>query len=293
MIASFVITFRETLEAALIVGIVLSYLARTEQTRFNRVVYLGVAAAIIASIAGALLFTNLAGGFTGRAEQIFEGVTMLIGAALLTTMILWMMKQRHIAAELQDRVATEVAEAHRLGLFSLVFVAVLREGIETVIFLGAASLVSTNNSLIGAAAGILAAILAGYAIFAGSMRLDLRKSFTITSILLILFAAGLVAHGVHELQEAGVIPTLVEHVWDINPPVNADGTYPLLHEQGYVGSILKGLFGYNGNPSLLEVLSYLAYLVLVAVLWKRMESGHDTSEVKSADRARIGDRQRA
>jgi len=287
MIASFIITFRETLEAALILGIVLSYLARTRQAKFNRVVYVGVASAVVASIVGALMFTNLAGGFTGRAEEIFEGVTMLIGATLLTTMILWMMRQRHIAAELQDRVAAEVAEAHRFGLFSLVFVAVLREGIETVIFLGAASLVSTNNSLIGAAAGILAAILAGYAIFAGSMRLDLRKFFGITSILLILFAAGLVAHGVHELQEAGVIPTVVEHVWDINPPVNADGTYPLLHENGYVGSILKGLFGYNGNPSLIEVLSYLGYLVLAVVLWKRVESGHDSREVRRADKAGI------
>jgi high-affinity iron transporter len=287
MIASFIITFRETLEAALIVGIVLSYLARTNQTKYNKVVYLGVAAAIVASIMGALLFTSLVGGFTGRAEEVFEGVTMLIGAALLTTMILWMMKQRHIAAELQDRVATEVAEANRLGLFLLFFVAVLREGIETVIFLGAASLVSTNNSLIGAAAGILVAILAGYAIFAGSMRLDLRKFFTITSILLILFAAGLVAHGVHELQEAGVLPTLVEHGWDINPPVNPDGTYPLLHEQGYVGSILKGLFGYNGNPSLLEVLSYLGYLVLVFVLWRRIDSQHRINELRGTQKVGV------
>ncbi len=277
MIASFVITFRETLEAALIVGIVLSYLARTKQTRFNRVVYVAIAAAIIASIAGALMFTTLAGGFMGRAEQIFEGVTMLIGAALLTTMILWMMKQRRIAAELQERVATEVAEAHRFGLFSLVFVAVLREGIETVIFLGAASLVASGNSLTGAAAGILVAILAGYGIFAGSMRLDLRKFFTITSILLILFAAGLVANGVHELQEAGIIPTVVENLWNINPPVNPDGTYPSLHENGYIGSILKGLFGYNGNPSLIEVLSYAAYLILVAVLWSNVGRAGVTS----------------
>jgi high-affinity iron transporter len=277
MIASFVITFRETLEAALIVGIVLSYLARTKQTRFNRVVYLSIAAAVIASIAGALLFTTLAGGFTGRAEQIFEGVTMLIGAALLTTMILWMMRQRRIATELQEKVATEVTQAHSFGLFSLVFVAVLREGIETVIFLGAASLVASGNSLIGAAAGILVAILAGYGIFAGSMRLDLRKFFTVTSILLILFAAGLVAHGVHELQEAGIIPTVVEHLWDINPPVNPDGTYPPLHENGYIGSILKGLFGYNGNPSLMEVVSYAAYLIIVAVLWTKVGRASATS----------------
>ncbi len=268
MIPSFIITFREALEAALIVGIILSYLVRTKQTEYSNVVYMGVLSGIVASIIGALLFVRLAGGFTGRAEQIFEGSTMLIGALLLTTMILWMMKQRHIALELELRVKTELTENHRLGLFLLMFVAVLREGIETVIFLGAASFVSSSNSLIGASAGIVAAILLGYAIFVTSMKINLKRFFNITGILLILFAAGLVAYGVHELQEAKIIPTWVEHLWDINPSVNPDGTYPLLHENGYGGSILKGLFGYNGNPSLLEVLSYVTYLGLVLILWE-------------------------
>jgi high-affinity iron transporter len=267
MISSFVITFREALEAALIVGIILSYLVRTKQTEYNNVVYMGILSGIVASIMGAVLFVRLAGGFTGRAEQIFEGVTMLIGALLLTTMILWMRKQRYITLELEQRVKTELTENHRVGLFLLMFVAVLREGIETVIFLGAASFVSSGNSVIGASAGIVAAILLGYAIFVGSMKINLKRFFNITGILLILFAAGLVAFGVNELQEAKIIPTLVEHLWDINPPVNPDGTYPLLHENGYVGSVLKGLFGYNGNPSLLEVLSYLTYLGLVLTLW--------------------------
>jgi len=267
MIPSFIITFREALEAALIVGVILSYLVRTKQTEYNNVVYMGVLSGIVTSIIGALLFVRLAGGFTGRAEQIFEGTTMLIGALLLTTMILWMMKQRHIALELELRVKTELTENHRLGLFLLMFVAVLREGIETVIFLGAASFVSSSNSLIGASAGIVAAILLGYAIFVGSMKINLKRFFNMTGILLILFAAGLVAYGVHELQEAKIIPTWVEHLWDINPSVNPDGTYPLLHENGYGGSILKGLFGYNGNPSLLEVLSYVTYLGLVLILW--------------------------
>ena len=285
MIASFIITFRETLEAALVVGIVLSYLARTRQTKYNAVVYLGVASGIAASIVGALLFTNLAGGFTGQAEEVFEGITMLIGAALLTTMILWMMQQRNVAANLMDRVATEVAQAHGVGLFSLVFVAVLREGIETVIFLGAASFVSTNNNLIGALAGIVVAVLVGFAMFAGSMRVSLKKFFGITSIFLILFAAGLVAHGIHELQEAAIVPTVIEQVWDINPLVNPDGSYPLLHEKGYVGAILKDLFGYNGDPSLIEVGSYVGYLLLVGVLWKRIDRGQNVTQLRDAHSA--------
>ena len=168
MIPSLVITFRETLEAALVVGIVLSFLSRTRQQQYRTAVYVGVFAGIVGSLLGAVLFTALAGGFTGRAEEIFEGVTMLVGALLLTTMILWMLKQRHIAKELESKVATEVAQANRIGLFSLVFLAVLREGVETVIFLGAASAASTSNNVLGALAGISGAALLGYAMFVGS-----------------------------------------------------------------------------------------------------------------------------
>jgi high-affinity iron transporter len=271
MIPSFIISFREVLEAALVVGIILSYLVKTKQTKHNKVVFYGVISGILASIIGAILFTNIAGGFTGRAEKIFEGVTMLAGAFLLTTMILWMMRQKHIAKEIEQRVATEIKTTHKFGLFALVFIAVLREGIETVIFLSAASFVSSSNTMIGALAGIIAAVLLGYAIFLGSMKINLNKFFSITSILLILFAAGLVAHGVHELQEAKIISTIKEQVWDINPPIYSDGSYPILHERGYFGSILKSLFGYNGNPSFIEILSYAFYLGLVFVLWKNVE----------------------
>ncbi len=275
MISSFVITFREVLEAALVIGIVLSYLAKTKQTHYNPAVYMGVVYGVAASILGAFLFTWLLGGFTGSAEQVFEGMTMLIGALLLTTMILWMMKQKQIAVELEHRVAAELDKAHKWGLLLLVFFAVLREGIETVIFLKAASFSSPGNTLVGASAGIIAAIFLGYTIFFGSTKINLKKFFNITSFLLILFAAGLVAHGIHELQEAGVIPTLIEHVWDINPSVKPGGAYPLMHEKGYVGSFLKSMFGYNGNPSLIEVMSYLVYLLLVLGIWK------NTSRFKS------------
>jgi len=271
MIESFIITFRETLEVALIIGIILGYLSRTKQTRFNNIVYIGIVSGIIASIIGALLFNYLTGGFSGRAEEIFEGTTMLIGAFLLTTMIFWMMRQKQISRQLEHKVETRIHKAKKFGLFLLVFVAVLREGIETVIFLGAASFVSTNNNLIGALTGIIAAIFLGYLIFVGSMKINIKKFFNITSIILILFAGGLVAHGVHEFQEAGIIPSLIEHIWDINPSINPNGSYPLFHEKGYIGSILKGLFGYNGDPSLIEILSYLIYLIMVFIIWKDIE----------------------
>ncbi len=274
MIAEFIITFRETLEAALIIGIILSYLYKTKQSKYNNVVYIGIIFGILASIIGAFLFNILAGGFEGRTEEIFEGITMLIGAVLLTTMILWMMKQKHIAKELEQKINEKVNNSHKFGLFLLVFISVLREGIETVIFLGAASFVSTNNVLFGSLVGIVAAIFLGYLIFVGSMKINIKMFFNITSILLILFAAGLVAHGVHELQEASIIPPIIEHVWDINPKVNVDGTYPLFHEKGSIGSLLKGLFGYNGDPSLIEILSYLIYIIVVIFLWRNIEKVH-------------------
>ena len=286
MIPSFVITFRETLEAALIVGIVLGYLGRTNQRRYRPSVYLGVLFGVVASAIGALAFERLAGGFAGTAEQVFEGITMLVGAALLTTMIFWMMGQKHIADELRQRVAAEVAQARRLGLFALVFMAVLREGIETVIFLGAASFAAGGSSLLGGAAGVVAAIVLGYVIFIGAMKVNLRTFFNVTSVVLILFAAGLVAHGVHELQEAGMVPTLVEHVWDINPAVTPDGSYPLLHENGYVGSFLKALLGYNGNPSLLEVTSWAAYLALVSLAWRARENAFSPRQLQSQNERR-------
>ena len=274
MITSFIITFREVLEVALIVGIVLGYLIKTNRTKYNNVVYMGILFGVIASVIGALLFVNLAGGFSGQSEQIFEGITMFIGAFLLTTMILWMMKQKHISNELKEKIDEEIHHNHKYGLFMLVFISVLREGIELVIFLGAASFVSTNNTLQGALWGIITALFLGFMIFVGSMKINLKVFFNLTSILLILFAAGLIAHGIHEFQEAKIIPTVIEHMWDINPEPVIDGIYPVLHEKGSVGSIFKSLFGYNGNPSLIELLGYITYLIIVLILWKNINLVH-------------------
>jgi len=204
MISSFIITFRETLEAALIVGIILAYLAKTKKEKYNNAVYIGIVSAIIASIIGAFLFNGLAGGFTGRAEKIFEGAAMLFASFLITFMVLWMLKQKHVVLGLHRKVEKEVQEQHKVGLFSLVFISVLREGIETVIFLSAATFVSAENSLIGASLGIIAAIILGYALFVGSKKINIKVFFNVSSIILILFAAGLVAHGIHEFQEAKI-----------------------------------------------------------------------------------------
>lgn len=272
MLQSFIILFRETLEAALVVGIVLGYLVRTGQNEYKKSVYLGLAAGVAASVLGAFGFQLLAGGFSGRAEEIFEGITMLAGAVLLTTLIIWIIRKSAQTAELERKVANRIEGTRRAGLFMLIFFAVLREGIESVIFLSAARFASGENNLLGAGLGLAAAVVLGLLLFRGSLRINLRSFFTVTNILLILFAAGLVAGGVHELQEAGVIPIVLEHLWDINPSTSGD-SYPVLHENGLLGGIAKGLFGYNGNPSLIEVLSYLGYLISVLSIWLLGRSG--------------------
>ena len=268
MIAAFLVTFRETLEAALIVGIVLSYLVKTGQIGYRKSVYSGIFAGIVASLLGAALFNFIAGGFQGRGEQIFEGFTVLTGAVLLTTVIVWMAKQKNVVLDLQRKVENSASSSRRFGLFFLVFFSILREGIETIFFLQSVT-ISSGGSGSGAVLGIIVAMVLGYLVFKGTRRINLKTFFNATSILLILFAAGMVAYGVHELQEAGIIPTIVEHIWDINPAIKADSTYPLLHEKGALGEILKGLFGYNGNPSLIEVISYMVYLVGSLYFWAK------------------------
>ena len=273
MIESFLITSRETLEASLVVGIVLAYLNKTNNKNYKKSVYYGIFFGIAASILSALLFTLFAHGFEGRGEQIFEGITMLIGAFLLTTMILWMMQQRHISKEIEGKVEEHLMNFEpiysHIGIFLIIFVAIIREGIETVIFLNALNYANSLN-FIGGTLGIAAAIIIGYIFFISVKKINLKKLFNVSSVLLILFAAGLVVHGVHELEEAGILPSIISPVWDINPHVNADGSYPLMHEKGIIGSFLKGLFGYNANPSLLEIIAYVAYLDIIFILYKRI-----------------------
>jgi high-affinity iron transporter len=250
--AAFLMT-REGLEASLIVGIVLGYLAKTENRRYFGLIWLGTAAALAVSVAtGATLFFTV-GELQGRAEQIFEGLAMLSAVAVLTWMIFWMRKQAaNIKRELEARLANAIAAGSAVGLASVVFFAVLREGWETALFLFAIGESSTPlATAIGALVGLAISISLGVAIYMGSRRLDLRQFFTTTGLLLIVFAAGLLAHATHEFQEAGLLPAVIEHLWNTNSVVS---------ENSHFGTFLTALFGYNGDPSALEVGVWLLYL---------------------------------
>ena len=275
MLESFLVTSRETLEASLVVGIVLAYLNKTNNRSYRKTVYYGVLFGIITSILSAFAFTVFAGGFEGSGEQIFEGVTMLIGTLLLTTMILWMMQQRHIAKEIEGKVERHLMSAQpflsHMGIFMIIFIAIIREGVETVIFLNAINYASGINFL-GGTLGIIAAVIVGYLFFVSTKKINLKKLFNISSILLILFAAGLVARSFHEFEEAKIVGGIITPLFDISPSANSGGIYHLFNENGMVGAFLKGLFGYNPSPSLLEVIAYVSYLAIIFVLYRRIES---------------------
>lgn len=268
-LASFVITFREVLEAIIIVSVIAGYLIKTKQEKELKEVYYGIGAGIIASILAALFFASVFGGFEGFVHEVVEGTAMILGAVLITGLLFWLFSIRKgFAKEITLKVQKKITDKERFGIFLLVFISIFREGIETVLFLGAITLSNDTFPIVGAISGIIVALIIGYLLFRGLLRIDLNKLFLVTEILLILFAAGLLAHGVHEFQEAGILPIFVKHIWDVNPPVTIEGEYPILHENGFIGSIAKGLFGWNGNPNLLEVLAWIFYIVFISLAYK-------------------------
>jgi high-affinity iron transporter len=269
MFPSFLLSLREGLEAALIIGIVLGALQKINRTQLIKSVWLGTGSAFLLSLFAALGLNAVGASIEGAAEAIFEGFAMLVAAGVLTWMIFWMQRQsRNIKSELE--VEVQVAAARRGGraLFTLAFVAVLREGIELALFLTATAAVSGSQQvLIGGLLGLVAAVALGWALFATTIQLNLQRFFLVSGILLILFAAGLLAHGVHEFNELGWIPPIIEHVWDLNP---------ILAEDSVIGMLLKALFGYNGNPSLTEVIAYVMYFVVIGLGLRRSNTRSQT-----------------
>lgn len=254
MLPTFLLALREGIEAALIIGIVLGVLRKLDRLELKKVVWLGAGAAAAASLLVALIIRVLGGALEGPAEAVFEGLTMWLAAGVLTWMIFWMQRQsRSHRAVLEQEVRRTLAAPGRGAMFGLAFLAVFREGVELALFLTAAGLAtSAGQGLVGAGLGLAAAALLGYLLFASARKLPLAAFFRVTNVLLILFAAGLVAHGMHEFNEAGLIPALGESVYNLNP---------LLPEESLAGALLKALFGYNGNPSLSEVLAYFTYFI--------------------------------
>jgi high-affinity iron transporter len=260
MVSSFLITFREALEAALIVSILLAYLRKIDREDLNKYLYLGTGIAILSSaIIGGVVLT-VYGGLPAGVDKIFEGVASITATIVLTYMIFWMAKNaREIRSELHKKLEVAITKGNVLSLSTLAFVSVFREGLETVLFLTALAAVDISGTLLGMFLATGAVLVLAFLMMKGVYTMNIQKFFKYTSIILVIFASGLLGYGVHELIEAGLLPPIIDHVWDINP---ASITHPL-HEKGVIGSLLKALIGYDGNPELLRVIVYIGYWLVI------------------------------
>jgi high-affinity iron transporter len=261
---------REGVEAALIVSIILAYLAKTGNQRHFGKIWLGAGAAVAVSVVIGLVLFNTIGGLEEPAEQIFEGFAMLIAAGVVTWMLFWMRRtSANIKGELQAGVDRALVAGGIFGLALLAFTAVIREGIETALFLmGQATAAGTeaSSTLVGAILGLLIAIGIGVALYRGARVVNLRTFFNWTGIALIFIAAGLLAHGIHEFIEAGWITIGTSTAFDISGILPHD---PEAGPMGVVGSILRALVGYTSTPEWITIVAWLAYVVIVLYLYTR------------------------
>jgi high-affinity iron transporter len=260
---AFVTLLREGFEATLLIAIVLAYLVKIERREDFRQVWYGVGAAVAVSLiaAGALFMT--AGELEGRAEYIFEGTAMWVAVGFLTYMVLWMRREsRTVAQGIRQSVDSAVEQSSRLALVSLVFVMVLREGIETGLFIFGITRTSTPLQVaLGAALGIAAAVGLGYVVYAGGKRINLGTFFKVTGVLLILVAAGLLAHGVAEFEEAGLLPAIIP-LWDVS-------SAPVIGEERLVSELMTAFFGWDPEANLLELIAWVTYLLAVGYAFLR------------------------
>lgn len=259
---------REGVEAALIVSIILVYLARTGNRRHFGRIWVGAAAAVALSVAvGVVLFATIH-ELGSPGEQIFDGLAMLLAAAVVTWMLFWMRRtSANIKHELHAGIDRALTGGGVWALSVLAFVAVIREGIETSLFLlgqvtAAADAESgAASTLLGALIGLLAAVAFGYGFFRGARVLDLPRFFRWTGIALVFIAAGLLSHAVHEFVDVGWIGVGTATAFDIS------GVLPHTGEgaAAVIGQLLRALLGYSSTPEWATLIAWLAYLV--AVLW--------------------------
>lgn len=262
---------REGVEAALIVSIVVTYLVKTGNGAQASKIWLGTGLAVAVSAAIGLILFNTVGAFAEPYEQIFEGSTMLLAAGVVTWMLFWMRRQAaSVKGALQAAVDRALMVGGAWGLALLAFTAVIREGVETSLFLvgqatsatAASGSPSAASIVVGAIVGLAVAVLIGYGLYRGSRRLNLAVFFRWTGIGLVFIAAGLLSHAVHEFTEIGLFGS---GPWT-NIAFDLSGL--LSHDNG-VGSFLQAIFGYSATPEILTLAVHVAYVVGVLALYLR------------------------
>jgi high-affinity iron transporter len=267
VVAQYLLTFREVLEASLLTAIILSYLVMTGRTGMKRYAWYGVLVALAVSLVFGIAIWFLYGSLSSANKVLFEGVAALIAVAVLTSMILWMALQaRNVKSRVQGRVEAAATQGAILGVAVVTFVLVFREGLETVLFLTPFMVMDVSGTILGVALGVGAGLALAYAVFRFGVRLNLRRFFFFTSILLILLAGGLFGYAIHELLEFAAIQGTATGWWGqaaYTLPIASDS---LLHHKGAIGSVFAVLFGYSVQPEWARLIAHVAYLATILPL---------------------------
>ena len=266
MLANYLIGLREGLEATLVVVILVAYLVKSDRRALLSRIWGGVAIAVGVSLAFGALLTFGPRGLSFEAQETIGGVLSIVAVGFVTWMVMWMARSaRSLSGDLKGRVDTAAAA----GGASLVVVAMLavgREGLETALFLWAATQAaagdgaSTAGPLLGAALGLATAVVLGYLFYKGAVKINLGKFFTWTGAVLILVAAGVLSYGVHDLQEARVLPGLNNLAFDVSN---------VIEPGSWIGTVLKGTFNFSPATTWFEAVVWVAYVVVTMTLFFR------------------------
>ncbi|WP_071460311.1 FTR1 family iron permease [Bacillus massilinigeriensis] len=278
-IQALLITFREVLEALLIVGIIVTYLKRMDHRKYTKYVWLGAGLAVLASIGIAMLFQVVFTGFAAMGSEIYLKIgIMIVSTILLTQMVFWMASHsKDLKGNMEGKMNKFITTGNIVGMVIHSFLVVLREGVETVFFFAAITGGNIGAAMQGwgAITGALIAILVSYFFFKGTMRVPLKTFFKVTGAFIILISAGLLVQAISMMQDINLIGSVMPHVYDITwllpeHPIDYEhylrdtGTAPLL--SGDIGIFLKALFGYSSMPSIEEVIAYIGYFAAIYLL---------------------------
>ncbi|WP_128429915.1 iron uptake transporter permease EfeU [Streptomyces cyaneus] len=262
MFANYLIGLREGLEASLVVCILVAYLVKTGNRSKLPPIWLGVGIAVALSLSVGAVLQFGSTQLTFEAQEMLGGTLSIVAVALVTWMVFWMRSTaRHLKAELHGKLDQALA----IGTGALVataFLAVGREGLETALFVWSAVQATNDGArpLVGALLGLLTAVILGWLFYRGALRINLAKFFTWTGALLVVVAAGVLAYGIHDLQEASILPGLDNRLFDISATIPPDSWY---------GTLLKGIFNFQPNPSVLQAAFWALYLAPVLTLFLR------------------------
>ncbi len=263
MLANYLIGLREGLEAALVVGILVAYLVRTDRRALLRQVWFGVGIAAGLSIGLGALLTLGPQGLSFEAQEAIGGILSIAAVGLITWMIFWMGKTaRHLKGHLETALENAIAVG-KGAIIAMALLAVGREGLETALFLwaGITSAGSRVAPILGATLGLATAVALGWLIYRGAVRLNLRVFFQWTGVFLIIVAGGVLAYGVHDLQEAGILPGLHTLAFDVSDTIAPASV---------LGTVLKGIFNFSPATTVLEAAVWVAYVVPVMWIFVRL-----------------------